>query len=170
MELITVFYQAEGLSSVEFMDIAAAETVAALRGALREKHRFPAEVLLFAEDIDDALDDATVIGAINVVGGTKIHAHRCRRVRVEVSFNGQTLPFQFAPSATIARVTRHVAIEGFHISKETAAEHVLQIKGSATQPAPATHVGSLVKHPACGIAFDLVPKARVQGAYPTVRP
>jgi hypothetical protein len=168
MEHVTIFYQAEGLGSVELIEVESALTLHALRDILRDKHSWPAEVELFPEDLDEAFDLKVVVGEIIVAGGTKIHAHRCRKIHVDVSYNGTTLPFNFAPSATIARVKRHVAVQGFHLSEGAAAEHVLQIKGTTTQPAPGTHIGALTANPGCSIAFDLVPKQRVQGAFSPV--
>lgn len=168
MEQTAIFYQAEGLASVEVIEVERDTTVAALLELLVNKHRWSSEVVLFAEDIDEALDAAMLVREIETTSGTKVHAHRCRKIDVAVTFNGTTLPYEYAPSATIARIKRHVAIEGFHLSEEAAAEHVLQIKGSTTQPAPGTHLGALVHHPQCRIAFDLVPKVRVQGAYETI--
>jgi len=168
MEQLTVFYQGEGLESVEVIEIERGTTVAMLRESLANKHGWPNEMVLFAEDIDDELDMSVLILEFEKPAGTKIHAHRCRKIDVSVSFNGVTLPYVYAPSATIARIKRHAAIEGFHLSEEAAAEHVLQIKGDTIQPAPGTHVGALVRHPECHIAFDLVPKHRVQGAFESV--
>ena len=42
-------------------------------------------------------------------------------------------------------------------------EHVLQIAGTHDRPTPSTHIGALVTHPNCRIAFDLVANERVQG-------
>jgi len=163
MEQLTVFYQAEGLASVEVIEVSREITVAALQEVLATKHGWPAEVVLFAEDVDGALDVELLV--VGIGSGTKIHAHRCHKIDVSVSFNGVTLPYEYGPSATIARIKNHAAIHGFHLTEEAAAEHVLQIKGTTTQPVPGTHVGALVRHPECRIAFDLVPKMRVQGAF-----
>ena len=168
MEQLTVFYQAEGVASVEVIEIERETTIAALREVLGKKHGWPAEVALFVEDVDDELDPTILVREFEIAAGTKIHAHRCRKIDVAVSFNGATLPYAYGPSATIARIKRHAAIDGFHLSEDAAAEHVLQIKGSTAQPAAGTHVGSLVRHPECRIAFDLVPKHRVQGAFETI--
>ena len=165
MEQLTVFYQGEGLESIEVVEIEREMTVAVLRELLGNKHGWPLETVLFAEDVDDELDVAVLVREFEIQAGTKIHAHRCRKIDVSVSYNGVSLPYVYAPSATIARVKRHAAIEGFHLSEEAAAEHVLQIKGSTVQPAPGTHIGALVRHPECRIAFDLIPKHRVQGAF-----
>lgn len=168
MELVTIFYQAEGLASVEFIEVERETTMASVREILGTKHAWAAEIALFAEDADGVIDGALLVRDIEVATGTKLHAHRCRRIDVSVSYNNATVAYRYAPSATIARITRHAAIDGFHLSEEAAAEHVLQIKGSTVQPARGTHLGALVHHPECRIAFDLVPKVRVQGACATI--
>jgi hypothetical protein len=168
VEELTVFYQAEGLSSVEVIDVERDTTVATLREILGAKHGWPAEIVLFAEDVDDDLDTSMLVCQFEVSAGTKLHAHRCRKIDVAVSYNGVTAPFTCAPSATVGRVKQHAAIDGFHLSEEAAAEHVLQIKGTTTQPNPGAHIGALVRHPECHIAFDLVPKQRVQGALESI--
>jgi hypothetical protein len=52
----------------------------------------------------------------------------------------------------------------FGMSEEEAGEHVLQIAGTHNRPAPGTHIGALVSHGQCRIAFNLVPEERVNGA------
>jgi hypothetical protein len=168
VEQLTVFYQAEGLTSVEVIEVERETTVAALRDLLGKKHGWPAEIVLFAEDIDDELDTTVLVSEFEISAVTKLHAHRCRKIDVSVSYNGVALPYIYAPSATIARIKHHAAIDGFHLTEEAAAEHVLQIKGTTTQPKPGTHVGALVGHRECRIAFDLVPKHRVQGAFESI--
>ncbi len=99
---------------------------------------------------------------IEIAIGTKLHAHRCHRIDVSVSYNNATVTYEYAPSATIARIEHHVAVKGFGLSEEAAAEHVLQIKGMTVQPSPGTHVGSLVQ--ASRLPYCLRPRA--EGARP----
>jgi hypothetical protein len=44
-----------------------------------------------------------------------------------------------------------------------AAEHVLQLTGTADRPDADTHIGALASCPDCRLAFDLVPLKRVEG-------
>lgn len=164
MEVVTIFYQAEGLAAADLIEVERETTLASVRDILIAKHALAPEVLLFVEDTDGPVDGARLVREIESASGTKIHAHRCRDVGVSVSYNGVTVTHRYAPGTTIARITLRTAIDDFHLSEEDAAEHVLQEKGSSVQPAPGTHIGALVRHPACNIAFDLVPKVRVQGS------
>jgi len=50
------------------------------------------------------------------------------------------------------------------MTDEDAGEHVLQVAGSHDRPAPGTHIGALTDGKVCGLAFDLVPDQRVNGA------
>ena len=112
MEQLTIFYQAEGLASVEVIEVERETTVVALRELLGKKHGWPSEVVLFAEDIDDELDTTVLVREFEIAAGTKLHAHRCRKIDVSVSFNGVAFPHVYAPSATIVRIKRHAAIDG----------------------------------------------------------
>jgi len=49
------------------------------------------------------------------------------------------------------------------MSEKDASEHVLQISGTRNSLDVDIHIGTLVKHPACHVSFDLVPKVRVEG-------
>jgi len=164
VEIVTIFYQGEDLAAADLLEVERETTLASVRDILIAKHALSPEVLLFVEDTDGPVDGARLVCEIESASGTKIHAHRCRAIDVSVSYNGVTVTHRYAPGTTIARIARRTAIDDFHLSDEDAAEHVLQVKGNTVQPAPGTHVGALVRHPVCTIAFDLVPKVRVQGA------
>ncbi|MCB2072488.1 MAG: hypothetical protein H6917_06155 [Novosphingobium sp.] len=90
-----------------------------------------------------------------------IHVHRCRKISVEVTFNGQTKNLDLAPSRTVGATKTFVAVKLFDMSKQDAAEHVLQIAGETERPDADIHIGSLAHH--CKVAFDLVPLVRVEG-------
>jgi hypothetical protein len=94
----------------------------------------------------------------------KVHLHRCRHIEVTISFNGDVVEHRFSPAATVAKVKRWAAEHKFGMTPEEAGEHVLQIAGSHNRPAPGTHIGALTDGRICGLAFDLVPNERVNGA------
>ena len=117
-----------------------------------------AELLIFKEDCDEPLEHHLPLhGHDNPV----FHAHRCREIDVSVHYGQKTFKRRFAPSATIAKVTRW-AVEEAGLGREDAEEHVLQVHGSTDQPAGNVHLGTLTKK-GCEIAFDLVRKKLVQG-------
>ncbi len=163
MTAINIFYQGEGLREIEHLEIAPDLSFAELKRLLIEKHGLEADVLIFLEDGDEPLHEAVMIREHVGPVGIKAHVHRCRHIEVSVTFNGQTVHHQFAPSATIAKVKRWATEHKFHMTEEEAGEHVLQICGTHDRPAPSTHLGTLTSCPACKLAFDLVPDQRVNG-------
>lgn len=164
MNRIDVFYQREGVADIEHLELEAGETFAKLKSLLVEKHGLPAEIFLFLEDEDEPVNEKHLPRDREHKAGIKVHVHRCRHVKVSVTFNNETVHANFAPSATVARVKRWAAEKKFGMSPEEAGEHVLQVSGTHDRPTPGTHIGSLVAHPACKIAFDLVPDERINGA------
>lgn len=164
MKLLQVFYQLEGAASVEHLEVPADATFADLIKALAGKHGIDAATLLFAEDGEEPVGPEAPLASAAHGGAVKVQAHRCKRINVFVTFNGRTVSDAFAPGTTVGRVKKWAAEKQFHMSPDEAGEHVLQIAGTQERPAPNTHVGSLATHPACRVAFDLVPNERVNGA------
>ncbi|WP_323809728.1 hypothetical protein [Sphingobium baderi] len=164
MKTIDLFYQGEGVAEIEYLEIEPDTTFADLKARLIDKHGIAADALLFAEDEDDPLDDAQAVKDRPGGKGLKLHLHSCRHIMVAVTYNGEAIDRKFAPGATIARVKRWAAERKFGMTEEEAGEHVLQIAGTHERPAPGTHIGVLANRKTCGLAFDLVPDERVNGA------
>jgi hypothetical protein len=91
-----------------------------------------------------------------------IHVHRCKRVAVEVNFGGKTKKHKFSPAATVGTVTEW-ARRKFHLDPASAAEYVLQIRGTHDVPRSDVHLGELVKKNECSLCFDLVKEVTPQG-------
>ncbi|MFG1247859.1 hypothetical protein [Xanthobacter flavus] len=164
MTSIDVFYQGEGIGEIAHIELDPHATFAILKTRLIEKHGVAHDALLFLEDEDEPLDVAGLIKDHDAAKGLKVHIHRCRHVEVTVTFNGEIAERRFPPSATVARVKRWAAEKKFGMSDEEAGEHVLQVAGTHDRPAPGTHIGALTDGKVCGLAFDLVPDERVNGA------
>jgi hypothetical protein len=164
MKTIDVFYQGEGLSEIAHIELEPTATFATLKGRLAEKHGVAQDAQLYLEDEEEPINEAVLLGDRATPKGLKVHVHRCRHFEVTVAFNCKTAERRFSPSATVARVKRWAAEREFGMSKEEAAEHVLQITGTYDRPAPGTHIGSLTDCRVCTLAFDLVPDERVNGA------
>jgi hypothetical protein len=163
MTTISVFYQAESLGRIEHAIFSADATLAHALEAIRAKHSIDGASVLYLEDADEPAKLTTLLNDIAISGAVKIHLHRCRLIRVSVTFNS-TKEHRFAPAATVARMKRWATDKAFPMSPEEAAEHVLQISGTTERPSPGTHVGTLAAHPHCDVRFDLVPNERVNGA------
>lgn len=164
MNYVDIFYQGEGISEIEHIELEPDTTFAVLKARLTEKHEIPVDALLFIEDGDEPVEEAVLIRDCATSRGLKVHIHRCRHVEVTVTFNGETAERRFSPGATIARVKHWAAEKKFGMSREEAGEHVLQIDGTHDRPAPGTHIGVLTDGKVCGLAFDLVPDERINGA------
>jgi hypothetical protein len=162
---IELFLQGEGIREIALIrvsrtgvvrDILAAATTVGLTTTDK--------VELSLEDEESTVELDTPIASTHITHRCRIHVHRCRAVVVKVTFNGCQKEETFRPAATIKRVKRWaVGKRGFDLSDIDATEHVLQLSGSAERPDEDVHVGTLVTHPQCSVAFDLVPKVRVEG-------
>ncbi|MEW5424008.1 hypothetical protein [Amorphus sp. 3PC139-8] len=164
MKSIDLFYQGEGVGEVAHLELEPEATFAVLKARFVEKHQIPVDALLFIEDEDEPIDEGVLLKDRATAKGLKVHIHRCRHVEVTVTFNGETVERRFPPSATVARLKRWAAEKKFGMSEEEAGEHVLQIAGTHDRPAPGTHIGALTDGKVCGVAFDLVPDERINGA------
>ena len=164
MGMIDVFYQGEGLGEVQHLQLEAEANFGLLETRIREKHGFTYETFLFLENEEDVIGELVCISEHARGASIKVHLHRCRHVEVTVGFNGDVVEHRFSPAATVAKVKRWAAEDKFGMTPEEAGEHVLQIAGSHNRPAPGTHIGALTDGRICGLAFDLVPDERVNGA------
>ena len=164
MHPIDLFYQGERLGEIEHLEIEPDATFAIVKTRLREKHGIDIGAMLFIEEDDDPVDDSVLVKDRAGLKGLKVHLHRCRYVEVTVTFNAETVERRFAPAATVARVKHWAAERKLGMTEEEAGEHVLQIAGTHERPAPGTHIGALTDGKVCGLAFDLVPDERVNGA------
>ena len=164
MKTLDLFFQGEGLSEMQHLCIGSDATFGFIKAQLVEKFDIPADAVLFAEDVDEPVDDLAPAIDHACATGLKLHFNRCSRVEVLVSYNGETVDCHFAPSATIGRIKKQVAEIKFKMSDEEAGEHVLQISGTHHRPAPGTHIGVLSSPETCEVKFDLVPDERVNGS------
>ena len=164
MDRIDIFYQLEATSGVEHFEAGPGEPFKALKGQLTKKHNLAGDYLLFVEDEDHPADEKRRLrDAAGAEGIVKLHLHRCPRIAVSVTFNNETVNEHFGPGATIAKIKRWAAEQKFGMGADEAGEHVLQIAGTQDRPSAGTHIGTLTVHPACKVAFDLVPDERING-------
>lgn len=126
------------------------------------------EALQEQDEIDDGEDAHQPVDLLLTIEGLELHRHRhvhvhkCRRVAVEVHFNGRTKRHRFSPATTIAVVTQW-ARKKFHLDPAAGAEYVLHICDTTKQPRPSEHLGELVEPPVCSICFKLVKEETPQG-------
>ena len=163
MTTVDVFYQCERIREIEHLEIDDGHSISAIKALIVQKHGGDPAMLLFLEDGDEPLDEATLVATLGCVSGLKLHLHRCRHVEVAVTFGGETVHHSFRPGATIARIKCWAAERKFGMTEEEASEHRLQITGTQDRPAPGIHIGTLATCPACRVSFDLVPDERING-------
>ncbi len=122
------------------------------------------DVGVYIEDDEAALSPDSLLSATPIRNRSRVHINPCRRVNVNINFNGKEMSETFPPAATMKRVKRWaVGSKGFNMSDVDAAEHVLQLSGSSERPDEDIHIGTLVIGAQCVVSFDLVPKIRVEG-------
>lgn len=162
---IELFLQGEGIRDIVLIRVPQAATVRDILTAASAAGLTAVDAAdLSLEDSESAIDLDAPIAATPIRHRSRIHVHRCRAVAVTITFNGIQKEETFRPAATIKRVKRWaVGKKGFDLSDVDATEHVLQLSGSADRPDEDVHLGTLVTHPQCSIALDLVPKVRIEG-------
>jgi hypothetical protein len=114
------------------------------------------------EDSHYPVDLSLTIEALELRRHRHIHVHRCKRVGVQVHFDGRTKHHRFSPATTIAVVTQW-ARRKFKLDPAAGADYVLHICDTTKQPRPSEHLGELVEPPVCSICFKLVKEETPQG-------
>lgn len=165
MKIIEILLQGEHIPDIQLVKIdrdKGVKEMLAVAAGLR-RSQVEGEFEVFIEGCDEPLKRDAFLPEAENGHPARVHVHRCRRIKVEVTFNGATKEHSFGPGTTIAAVEKWAAIKGFGMSPADAAEHVLQFSGRTERPEPDTHIGSLAGCPDCRLAFDLVPLKRVEG-------
>lgn len=168
-EHIEVYVQAQGRPSMVLVRVAHDGSVrdliiAAANAGLAVVVPGDDALLVSVEDADEPLHVDVRLAAAGVRHRGRVHLHRTRKVAVTVHFNGRQLAREFPPAATIERVHEWATgRKGFGLDPLDAAEHALQVTGTANRPAEDAHLGTLLAAPSHAVAFDLVPKQRVEG-------
>lgn len=126
------------------------------------------DALAESDDVDDGTDRhepadiRLTVEALGVARHRHVHIHSCRHIATKVNFGGKTKHHRFSPATTIAVVTQW-SRKKFHLEPAAAAEYVLQVCNSRTNPRPDQYLGELVHAPGCSICFDLVKEITPQG-------
>ena len=162
-----LFVQGEGMRDIALVRVPEGGTVrdvveaARVHGLRAEDGEAPNVTV---ENDDAELDLDASLSAAGIAERGRVHVHRCKRVAVSVNFNAGQKTDDFPPSTTVKRLKKWAeGKKGFDLSEADAADHLLQVCGSAERPDEDTHIGSLVEVPDCSLCFDLVPKSRVEG-------
>lgn len=163
MKTIDIFYQGEGITALEHIEIGNHESFGTLCALIGEKHGLGGDACLFIEDEAEPIADELPVASRAGRAGVKVHIHRCRKVTVTVHFKDKSVHDTIAPGTTVARVKQWAAIHQFRMTEEEASHHHLQLAGTTVQPDPGTHIGTLVTSDKCAVEFDLVSTPKVNG-------
>ena len=168
---IEVFLQGDGITDIEVVTVHPTATISDLLCKLNRNKVEDQSLLVFLQDIAGPLDLEAVVEELlplvaeddNLSNALRLNFARCRRVEVVVRFNNEDVKRHFPPSATIDRVHHWATRRAFEMTPRDAAEHLLQIQGATVRPDRDVHVGTLTSTDTCFVAFDLVPRKRVEG-------
>jgi hypothetical protein len=171
MKPIDVFVQGEEIAEILVGHAAPIHSLAEVLANLERPVPQGESLLIFVEDMHAPLDPGTTVEELlplcvdeeAIVVPLRLHLSRCRHVEVSARFNGEGAKRRFPPGATIGRVRHWAARRAFGLSPRDAAEHVLQIQGTQKRPDRDIHIGTLTAGTTCSVAFDLVPRKRVEG-------
>lgn len=165
MNTVQVLLQGECIPDIQVIEVGVDDTAEELIEVATEfrTEAIEGEFLVFVEGEDEPIGGGDRLPGNEDRQPVPIHVHRCRRVKVTVTFNGLSKGHHFSPATTVAEVKKFAAIREFGMTPTDAAEHVLQFAGRAERPEPETHVGALTSCPDCDVSFNLVPHQRVEG-------
>lgn len=165
MEKIEILLQGEGITRITTITVNSDGLVRdVVTAAKAQGLKLPEdqEIRIWMENSDEPLDMDGTLKKAGVKKHSRLHVHRCPRIKVNVNYQNKTETHPFAPSATIGEVKKW-ADKKFGLSPVDATEHALQLCNSAERPSVDVHLGSLTSAPDCAVCFDLVPKQRVEG-------
>jgi hypothetical protein len=125
--------------------------------------------LVEAIEIEDGEDDHNPVGPHDKPhhhghhgGIIHVHRHKCRRVKVEVGYNGVEKRHRFSPAATVETVRRW-AVKKFKISASDAEKLFLYVMGSETPLDSTKHIGDVTSAPGCHANLVLSPDILING-------
>ena len=120
------------------------------------------ETIVFVDEIEEPLPKERHHRAHHLRHGSRVHVGRVREVHVGVNFMARTIERRFSPGARVAGVKKW-AVKELGVPATDAAEHVLQIHGTADKPSPDTPIHQLAHRHGHRLDFDFVPEKRVEG-------
>ncbi len=153
-EPLEILVEGEGLASAEIITVSRGGSlreviqIAALKGGYDHL-----EALIFLEGDAVPLDPDTLLTDAHP-HHRKHHVHRAREIEVVVHYM-RNVARRYPPSTKVETVLAW-ALKELGIDPAMATEFELAVVGSDVEVPGSKHIGSLVKHPACRIDFNLV--------------
>jgi hypothetical protein len=155
---LELFLHAAGREDPELIEVEATAVVRELLAGTDPEGVIWIEEINEPVGLDITLEQATI--------GHRHHVHRgrCRQVEVAVRFNTSRVERSFSPGTTIKTVYRWASgPDGFKLTPEQAAKHVLAVPGADHFLGNSVHIGSLVPTDSCKVDLDLLPRDRFAG-------
>lgn len=140
------------------------ETIATILARFRDEHpdanHEPELLVVFAEDSDEELSHNRKFCECHPHRPKILHCHRCRKISVSVSYNGEESR-KFGPNTKIRRVTTW-ATKQFGV--DAGRKWVIRLGGAEGDILdPDTKIGKLVSFPDCKLALFLTERCMIQG-------
>ncbi len=110
MQDIEIFVQGEGRPTISLIRVKQDATIEELVVAAIAQGAYHVtngdQCLVSLEEADEPFTPGVTLTSAGIHHRSRVHLHRCRKIEVTVSFNGQDKSRAFSPAATIARVTK----------------------------------------------------------------
>lgn len=164
MKNIVVYIHGENSCEVHSIEVPANTSIKEIIEKYRQQFPNagdPEEIEIFLEDEhghkhkDCGCDE----GGVGHKG--HVHCHRCKSIKVVVSYNNETVREEFSPSATTKQIMKKI-IKAFQIDPEDANDYLLKLKDT-TILNPKDHIGSFTNYPDCTVKLFLTAAKPVQG-------
>lgn len=163
-DMLRIYVQVEGEKKPHLIELPSDARLKDVLLPLAEKGvHVGDDIVMFVEDEEDELPRDNHLHEHGITHRSNLHCHRCHKIEVRVSLNGTNLCHVFPPSTRIAKVKAWAADAFGKSGFEEADEMALQLAGTTEQPNAEVHIGTLVTHPTCELAFNLIGKPLVQG-------
>lgn len=154
-----IYLYTAGNEDPELIEI---DGTAAVRELLAVGDGRGAELVMIEEAAEPVELDITIEQA-GIRHRHHVHRGRCRRVDVRVRYS-RDITREFHPVATIRRVFDWATgPDGFNLTPEQRAEHVLALPGADHFLDWEVRIGSIVTPGTCDVVLDLAPKSRFEG-------
>ena len=119
---------------------------------------------VWLEDAKESLQPETRLSELGITGRCHLHVSCRPAVEVKVRYAGHTIESSVSPALTIGILHKWAASpEGFKLTDNESAKHILVISGTNTELDQADHIGCWVDDH-CSVSLDLLPKERFEGS------
>jgi len=140
------------------------DTIASLLARFHDEHpnmgNEASSLVVFVGESDEEVPHDRKLCDCHCNGPKILHCHRCRKVKVSVSYNGEETR-KFGPNAKIRRVTKWAKKQ---FAVDTDRKWVLRLDGAEGDILdPDTNLGKLVKSKDCNLSLFLTERCLIQG-------